>query len=84
MVSIMISMEVGAPYSTPVIPITERIIKPGINAEKERDTEAGTLSGKADRPKLEADNKGKHFCHHRANNNPGDDIRPTPTSLLTA
>ncbi|OUZ78137.1 N,N'-diacetylchitobiose permease IIC [Shigella flexneri] len=28
-----------------IIPITERIIKPGINAEKERDTEAGTLSG---------------------------------------
>ncbi|MNN72554.1 hypothetical protein D3C81_1886060 [compost metagenome] len=29
----------------PMIPIMERMIKPGISAEKERETEAGTLSG---------------------------------------
>ncbi|MNP45738.1 hypothetical protein D3C76_1396840 [compost metagenome] len=29
-----------------MVPMMERIMKPGISAEKERDTDAGTLSGK--------------------------------------
>ena len=42
----MIFFSSATVYGDPaIIPITERIIKPGINAEKERDTEAGTLSG---------------------------------------
>ncbi len=49
-------------------------MKPGINAENERDTDPGTLSGKSDDP-VATHHEGEQFRHDQTDNNAGDDVR---------